>query len=129
MQMREAFTHVGIWRLMWKKIPAGTYGHKGDPLKIDCGYKPNGIVRMFHAVAIDESVDAAKVLAFSYPAVRAGIVRELQAKCELTAIVDSIDNADEETDFALATLEQAEIRVASVEKMNEIAKDAAGSEW
>jgi hypothetical protein len=128
-QMQEAFTRAGIWRLMWKKIPAATYGRQGDPLTIDCGYKPNGIVRLFHAVAIGEGVDAAKVLAFSYPAVRAGIARELQAKCELTAIVDSIDNGDEQTEFALAALEQAEIRVASVEKIDEIAKDAAGSEW
>src|SRR5438309_2504276 len=51
-QMREAFEAVGAWRLMWKKIPASDYTHPGDPLKIDCGYKPNGTVKMFHALAL-----------------------------------------------------------------------------
>jgi hypothetical protein len=118
-RMREAFMAAGVWPLLWRKIPAATYGRPGDPLKIDCGYKPNGVVRMFHGVAIADDADAAKVLAFSYPEVRAGIARELKASCELTAIVDS-----DESGFARETLERAEIRMAGVTQLAEIAERA-----
>ena len=66
-QMRDTFEQAGVWALMKKKIAAAQYTHKGDPLKIDCGYRPNGVIKMFHAVSLDSDVDAAKVLAFTYP--------------------------------------------------------------
>jgi hypothetical protein len=123
-RMREAFETAGVWELMLKKIKASDYGMKGDPLKIDCGYRPNGIVKMFHGVSLANDVDGAKVLAFSYPLVRHGIANKLNAKSELTAIVDTADRGDEQIAFALDTLTKAEIRIANIAEINAIAENA-----
>src|SRR5437868_3002985 len=99
-RMRDAFQQARVWELMRKSIPAAAYTHKGDPLKIDCGYKPNGVVRLFQAVSLQTDPDAAKVLAFSYPALAAGIQRVDKAQTELTAIVeDELDHEDEAVEF------------------------------
>jgi hypothetical protein len=123
-RMREAFETAGVWDLMLKKIKASDYGMKGDPLKIDCGYRPNGIVKMFHGVSLANDVDSAKVLAFSYPLVRHGIANQLNAKSELTAIVDIADRGDEQIAFALDTLTRADIRIANIREINAIAENA-----
>jgi hypothetical protein len=125
-QMREAFDAVGVWPLMWKKIPAAEYTQLGDPLKIDCGYKPNGVVKLFHALALDGEIDSAKILAFSYPAIKAGIAEKLKAGAELTAVVNeqSTDAADEQVGFALQTLRVSEIQVARVEDLAGLAETA-----
>ena len=51
-RMRSEFEHAGVWDLLRKKIAASEYTRPGDPLRIDVGYRPNGIVRMFHAVVL-----------------------------------------------------------------------------
>jgi hypothetical protein len=124
-QMRDTFEQAGIWALMKKKIAVAQYTHKGDPLKIDCGYRPNGVIKMFHAVSLDSDVDAAKVLAFTYPDIRDGIARVEKAKSELTAIVEpDLDRSDEAILFALATLERSAIAVATTAELPAIAETA-----
>jgi len=120
--MRDAFEQAGVWRLMRKRIAVAQYTHQGDPLKIDCGYRPNGVVKLFHAVSLATDVDAAKVLAFSYPLIAEGIARLEQAKASLTAIVeDSLDRADEPIAFALDTLARSQIAVAAQSELAQLA--------
>jgi hypothetical protein len=127
-KMKDAFQQAGVWKLMKKKIAAADYTHKGDPLKIDCGYRPNGVIRMFHAVSLAADVDAAKVLAFTYPDLRDGITRLEEATSELTAVVEpDLDRADEAILFALATLERSQIAVATTGELPRLA-DTARSE-
>jgi hypothetical protein len=126
-QMRDAFTAVGVWDhpAMWKRIPVGELAADGDPLKIDCGYRPNGVVRLFHAVALDSDVSAAKVLAYSYPALREGILKKENAHAELTAIIeDDLDRSPEQVRFAIRTLESNAIKIASVAQLTAIAQQA-----
>ena len=124
-QLRQAFEQAGVWGLMRKRIAAAEYTRKGDPLKIDCGYRPNGMIRMFHAVSLATDADAAKVLAFSYPELQAGIARVEKATAELTAVVeDGLDRSEEGIAFALATLERNEIAVAGTEELAGIAERA-----
>ena len=78
--MRRSFTAAGVWELMRKRIAASQYTRPGDPLRIDCGYRPNGVIRMFHAVSLDGDLEAAKVLAFSAPQLREGVERVEAAK-------------------------------------------------
>jgi hypothetical protein len=142
--MREQFERQGVWRFMRKNIAAAEYTHRGDPLKIDCAYgvpsKPefglagapaprrngNGArVRLFQAVSLLAEVNAAKLLAFSFPQLRAGIRRAEGAEAHLTAVVeDDLDRHDEGIAFALDTLEAQEIAVASLARMPELAERA-----
>ncbi len=124
-QMKEAFQVAGVWALMKKKIAAAQYTHKGDPLKIDCGYQPNGVIKMFHAVSLESDVDAAKVLAFTWPDIRDGIARVEKAKSELTAIIEpDLDRSDEAILFALATLQRNTITVATTNELPRLAETA-----
>ena len=58
--MRTEFERAGVWGLMRKRIAASLYTRAGDPMKIDCGYRPNGVIRMFQAVSLEGDVEAAK---------------------------------------------------------------------
>jgi hypothetical protein len=123
--MRGAFEHAGVWPLMRKSIAIAQYTHKGDPLKIDCAYRPNGEIKMFQAISLEADTDAAKVLAFSYPRIVEGIAAKEKASTVLTAVVeDGLDRSDEAVLFALATLEQSRIRVAAAGEMAGIAEVA-----
>ena len=64
--MRLQFEHARVWDLMQKRIAATAYTRPGDSLKIDCGYRPNGTIRMFHAVSLAGDVELAKVLGGNY---------------------------------------------------------------
>jgi hypothetical protein len=125
--MRNEFERAGVWRLMRKRIVAAQYTRTGDPLRIDCGYRPNGVIRMFHAVSLDGDVEAAKGLAFSAPLLSEGVQRVEQAKLELTAIVEPIQSAGEDTElyrFGVEILEQQNVRVLTVSDLGRVAETA-----
>ena len=122
-RMRDAFEQAGVWKLMRHRIAVAQYTHKGDPLKIDCGYRPNGEVKMFHAVSLATEPETAKILAFSFPQIEAGILKAEQAKASLTAIVeDDLDRGDDAVAFALETLDNAGISVSPAEALVRLAE-------
>jgi hypothetical protein len=88
--MRRQFEQAGVWDVMRKRIRAAEYTQAGDPLRIDCGYRPNGVIRMFQAVTLETDNDAAKVLAYTMPALLAGVRRVEQAALELTAVIEPL---------------------------------------
>jgi hypothetical protein len=126
-RMRTEFEAVGIKPpLLLEKIPVSRYTRNGDPLKIDCGYSPNGTVKLFHAVTLSADANAAKVLAFSFPQLAQGIRKAEGKQAQLTAIVeDDLPKDDELISFARTTLEQSAIRIAPVSTMPQIAQAAA----
>jgi hypothetical protein len=124
-RMKQEFESAGVWRLMEEKIPASRYTHSGDPLKIDCGYSPNGTVKLFHAVTLSD-VNAAKVLAFSFPQLAEGIRSAAGKQAQLTAVVeDDLPSDNEGVGFARETLKRQAIRIALVSAMPAIAAEAA----
>ena len=125
-RMRSEFEAAGVWPLMEEKIPVSRYTRSGDPLKIDCGYSPNGTVKLFHAVTLNSDVNAAKVLAFSFPQLAQGIRKAEGKQALLTAVVeDNLPSDDEAVNFARETLEQSAISIAPVSTMSDIAAAAA----
>lgn len=126
-RMQNAFEAEGVWNdsRFFKNRRVEQYTRAGDPLKIDCGYTPNGIVKLFHAVSLATDPDSAKVLAFSFPQLAEGIARADKKKTELTVVTeDALDQQDESTAFALDTFANSKIKIASVSMMPEIAKQA-----
>jgi Protein of unknown function (DUF3037) len=131
--MRSQFERAGVWAMMRKGIAASLYTLPGDPMKIDCGYRPNGIVKMFHAVSLEGDVEAAKVLAYSAPRLRDGVARVEAARLELTAVVEplrTMPQGDEDHDgveryrFAVEAMESQEIRVLTVNDLARAAETA-----
>ena len=132
-RMRSEFEHAGVWDLLRKRIAASEYTRPGDPLRIDVGYRPNGIVRMFHAVSFDPGLEMAKVLAFSAAALRAGVERVEKAELELTAVIEPaarVGATDEEPErlelyrFGVETMEEHRIRVLTTSDMDRVAETA-----
>jgi len=125
-RMRSEFENVGVWPLMLKNVPVSQYTRSGDPLKIDCGYSPNGTIKLFHAVALRSEVNTAKILAYSFPQLAEGIRKSLGKQASLTAVVeDDLPADDEAVRFARETLELNAIKIAVVNSMPGIARDAA----
>ncbi len=125
-RMRQEFETVGVWPLMGKEIPVARYTGNGDPLKIDCGYTPNGTVKLFHAISLQSNVDAAKILAFSFPRLAEGIRKTERKATQLTAVVeDNLPDEDDAVRFARETLEHQAISVLPLSKMPVTALNAA----
>lgn len=124
-RMRQAFEGAAVWPLMEERIPVARYTRSGDPLKLDCGYSPNGTVKLFHAVSLAADVNAAKVLAFTFPRLAEGIRKAEGKQAQLTAVVEDDLPADDAVSFARETLEQQAIRIAAVSTMPAIAAAAA----
>jgi hypothetical protein len=131
--MRAEFEHAGVWNLLRKRIAASDYTRVGDPLRIDAGYRPNGVIRMFHAVSLEPGLDLAKVLAFSAEALRTGVKRVENAELELSAIVEPVSKMksnDEESErlamyrFGVETMEEAQIRVLTTSDLSRVAETA-----
>jgi hypothetical protein len=131
--MRGEFERAGVWDLLRKQIAARDYTRPGDPLRIDLGYRPNGVIRMFHAVSLEPGVEMAKVLAFSAGSLRTGVERVEKAALELTAVIEpaaKIGATDEDPErlemyrFGVETMEEHQIRVLTTSDMGRVADTA-----
>jgi len=132
-RMRAEFERAGVWELMRKRIPASDYTRPGDPLRIDAGYRPNGVIRMFHGVSLEPGVEMAKVLAFSAAALRAGVERVEKAELQLTAVIEPaarLGASDEDPErlalyrFGVETMEEHQIRVLTTSDLSRAAETA-----
>ena len=133
--MRTQFEQAGVWKLMRKQIAAAAYTRPGDSLRIDCGYRPNGLVRMFQAVSLETDADDAKLLAFSALGLVDGVRRLEHAELELTAIVEPIRSLESESEnlneertsqyqFAVEIMQEHTIRVMTSSDLPRIAETA-----
>ncbi len=132
-RMRTEFERAGVWDLLRKRIAASEYTRPGDPLRIDVGYRPNGIIRMFHAVSLEPGVEMAKVLAFSAGGLRAGVERVEKVQLELTAVIEPaarLGATNEEPErlqmyrFGVETMEEHRIRVLTTSDLGRVAETA-----
>jgi hypothetical protein len=132
-RMRTEFERAGVWDLLRKRIAAADYTRPGDPLKIDMGYRPNGTIRMFHAVSLEPGVEIAKVLAFSSAALHQGVESVERAQLELTAVIEPaarMGATDDEPErlgmyrFGVETMEEHHIRVLTTSDLERVAETA-----
>ena len=131
--MRSRFEEAGVWKLMRKQIAVAAYTKPGDPLRIDCGYRPNGLLRMFQAISLETDADDAKLLAFSALGLIDGVKRVEHAELELTAIVEPIRQGESEDlsgdriaqyGFAVEIMQEHTIRVMTSSDLPRIVETA-----
>jgi hypothetical protein len=125
--MRDAWKQAGVEKFL-SPVPVAQYTRAGDPFKFDFGYRVGGEIKLFHAVSLKASVDAAVMLAARYPEIGKGMAKAEDAvKPFLTAVVDDgLDRNKEEIGFALGMMEENKIKVAAVAEMPEIAGRVRG---
>ncbi len=129
--MRREFERTGVWSVMRKRIAASQYTRAGDPLKLDCGYRPNGVIRMFQAISLEGDLEAAKVLAFSADKLRAGVQRAENASLDLAAVIEPLRSvasgageAEDRYRFGVETMEEQGLRVLTVNDLHRAAETA-----
>src|SRR3984957_14082136 len=132
--MRTRFEEAGVWALMRKNIAAAKYTKPGDPLRIDCGYRPNGVMHMFQAVSLETDTDDAKLLAFSALSLIDGVKRMDKAELELTAIVEPLRQTEQKEEpseervaqyrFGVEIMEEHTIRVMTTTDLPRSAETA-----
>ncbi len=124
-RMRDEFTRAGVWGLMRKRVAASQYTRVGDPLKLDCGYR-NGMVKLFHAVSLENDTEVAKSLAYSVGEMRDGVARVEGLDLELTAFVETISGVSdpEQYGFGVGVMEKAGLRVLTVADLGRVAETA-----
>jgi hypothetical protein len=122
--MRDDFQRVGVLALL-NAVPAEPYTKPGDPFEFDFGYRFRGEIKLFHAVSMRASIDAAVTLAARYPKIMPTMAQITGAAPMLTAVVeDELDRGKSEIGFALEMMEEGRIRVARSGEMAEIAEIA-----
>ena len=110
-RMEREFKSAGAWQAMSQKIPASKYTQPEDPLKIDCGYSTDSIIKMFHAVPLKGDMNSVKALAFTFPRMSEGIQRLEGKQAQLTAITEDSPAKDKNAQFAREILRSEERRV------------------
>ncbi len=130
-RMRTEFERAGVWELMQRRISAARYTRAGDPLRLDCGYRPNGVVRLFQAVSLSGDLEGAKVLAFSAADLADGVARVESAMLELTAIVEPLREVAHDVEeeqaayrYGVETMERQRIRVLTTTDLGRVAETA-----
>jgi hypothetical protein len=90
-RLTAAFVRAGVWERLEKRIPAAQWTKPGDPFTFDYGYrpleteaKPNGRIKLVHALSLKRDTELAKVLAYTITRVR------LKEPAELTAVVEAL---------------------------------------
>ncbi len=123
-KMREAFELAGVAKFILP-VPAAPYTRPGDPFQFDFGYRVGEEIKLFHAVSLKASVDAAIMLAARYPRIAPVMSKVIQAAPVLTAVIDDdLDRGQESVQFALSTMEDEKIRIAVTAEMPMIAEVA-----
>lgn len=121
--MRAEFEKQGVYQFLHKRVPVAEYTLAGDPLKIDYSYRPNGTIKMLHAVSLDADVNVARGLALSYPRIRAGIRLKENADTQLTAVVETeLDRDDPSVAFAMNLMRENELLVKTVADLPQMAE-------
>jgi hypothetical protein len=120
-KMREAFEEAGVAKFILP-VPTVAYTKAGDPFQFDFGYRIGQEIKLFHAVSLKTSVDAAIMLAARYPRVAPVMSKVIQAEPRLTAVIDDdLDRGQESVQFALNMMEEERIQIAVAAEMTMIA--------
>lgn len=125
--MRDAFDRAGVGKLV-RPVPVARYTKPGDPFQFDFGYRVGGSgdkggeIKLFHAVSLETSVDAAIMLASRYPKIAPLMSAKTDAALALTAVIDDdLDRQQDAIQFALGSMEEEKIRIAVAAEMPRIA--------
>jgi hypothetical protein len=122
--MRSEFEKAGVLGLL-NAVPAEPYTKPGDPFEFDFGYRVGAEIKLFHAVSLKASVDAAVTLAARYPKIQPAMAQLTATTPMLTAVVEAeLDRTRTEVGFALEMMEESSIRLANTGELQAIAERA-----
>jgi Protein of unknown function (DUF3037) len=122
-QMRAAFEHERILKALMTDIAMEKYTEAGDPLKLDFAYTVREELKVFQAVSLIGKLDQAKLFGFRATGIVTSLAKHTGVVPLLTAVVDDDwDRNNSEAKFAVNTMKENRVEVASVADMPKIAE-------
>jgi Protein of unknown function (DUF3037) len=123
-RLTSALAGAGVWEKLEKRIAAARWTHPGDAFSFDYGYraaqvagKPNGHLRLIHALSLRRDSDLAKVLVYTLDHVRR------KEPAELTAVVEGLAaQGDEPAALCQHILEEGKIAIQPLAGVQEFAQ-------
>jgi hypothetical protein len=113
-----------VLELLQRHASVAPYTVPEDAYVIDYLYQLRDVVKMFQAIPVARTKDAAVNFAYRYPKIAAGLRRD-QKYLEMTAVVEAAyDASDPSVACALHMLQELDIRVARTSEMHAIAEAA-----
>jgi hypothetical protein len=122
----EALRHTGVWgdKRFEKRIPAEPLTHPGDPFHFDFGYrpllaggKPNGHLKLIHALSLNRDHELASVLSLTMGYVRA------KQPADLTAVIEAWpERGDKTAGHSHRILQDAKIGMRPLTELDAFAK-------
>lgn len=122
--MDREFRQSGVLELLQRHASVASYTVPEDAYVIDYLYQLGDVVKMFQAIPVARTKDAAVNFAYRYPKIAAGLRRD-QKYLEMTAVVEAAyDASDPSVACALHMLQELDIRVARTSEMRAIGEAA-----
>lgn len=124
-KMQSEFERVGVWDVLQHGIPVNEYTRTDDSFKFDFGYRVGDTLKIFHAVSLRASVNAAIEVASRHKKVAPLMAEKQRVSSLLTAVIeDDLDRGEERISYTLGAMIGEGIRVAVVAEMPMIAEVA-----
>ena len=123
-RMRMALVRANVWERLEKRVPVERWTQPGDPFTFDFGYrpielagKPNGHIKLIHALSLKRDAELAKVLVYTMEHVRR------HEPAELTAVVEGPAAGDDEAaNLSRSILQDGGITILPVTLADEYAQ-------
>jgi len=125
-KMTRGFEEAGVSEFVLP-VPVEMYTKPGDPFAFDFGYKTRTgrEIKLFQAVSMRTSVDAAVLLAARYPTIEPEMARLTKVTPILRAVIeDGLNEQESAIRFALEMMREAGIKVSRLVEMPDIARTA-----
>jgi hypothetical protein len=123
-RMQEAFADAGLLGLLQRDLEMKEFTGENDPFRVDFGFRVGTSLKMFHALALNQSREPAVTLAYRYSKIQQGM-RARSEEALLTAVIhEEAIRGKGEIASGIAMLRASEIRVRSVGEMGEIVEEA-----
>ena len=128
-RLRNKLKDEGLLDKLRQRIPTSPYTNPGDPMRIDYGFRKRGVMHLFHAVSLEDELQTAKVLAYSMPVLRKGVLRVEKAPLQMTAVIEPLAdirrglNKQERMEmysFAVETMKRQQIRVVTTDSLQQL---------
>jgi hypothetical protein len=116
-RLTAALVRAGVWERLEKRVPVEQWTQPGDPFTFDYGYKPNGSVRLIHALSLKRDTQLAKTLVYTLDCVHR------REPAVLTAVVEGLPEAGAKVSLATAgILAQGRIHLQPVAHLGAFAE-------
>jgi hypothetical protein len=114
-RLTAALVHSGAWQRLEKRVPASHWTVAGDPFTFDYGYRPNGVIKLIHALSLSRDTQLAKTLVYTLDRIRR------RQPTALTAVVGGLSPDDEAAQAAGAILTDAGAELCPLDQVDALA--------